>query len=76
MIFHLENKKATVSASGKPEVEANGYKCLQSSHLHTSGPRGGSWVVVSGAGGVGVGVTTVSLLEILASRCPAGQTVP
>lgn len=75
MIFHLENKKATVSASGKPEVEANGYKCLQSSHLHTSGPRGGSGVVVSGAGGVG-GVTTVSRLEILASRCPAGQTVP
>lgn len=48
MIFHLENKNL-VSASGKPELEANGYKCLQSSHLHTSGPRGGSRVVVSGA---------------------------
>lgn len=71
MIFHLENKNL-VSASGKPELEANGYKCLQSSHLHTSGPRGGSGVVVSGAGGV----RTVSRLEILASRCPAGQTVP
>lgn len=73
MIFHLENKNL-VSASGKPELEANGYKCLQSSHLHTSGPRGGSGVVVSGAGGGGV--RTVSRLEILASRCPAGQTVP
>lgn len=52
MIFHLENKNL-VSASGKPELEANGYKCLQSSHLHTSGPRGGSGVVVSGAGGGG-----------------------
>lgn len=74
MIFHLENKNL-VSASGKPELEANGYKCLQSSHLHTSGPRGGSGVVVSGAVRGG-GVRTVSRLEILASRCPAGQTVP
>lgn len=38
MILYVENKKATGSESNKPEVEANGYKCHQSSPLHTLVP--------------------------------------
>ena len=59
MIFHLGGKKPTVSESCKPEAEANGYKSLQSGHLHTFCPHCGSRAVVGDRGDV----TTVALPE-------------
>ena len=57
--FSFREKKNRVSESCKPEAEANGYKSLQSGHLHTFCPHCGSRAVVGDRGDV----TTVALPE-------------
>lgn len=75
MIFHLENKNLQFLQAANQKLRlmdtnaSNQVICI----LLVPVVAPGLWSV--GREGWG-GVTTVSLLEILASRCPAGQTVP
>ena len=76
MIFHLENKNLQFLQAANQKLRlmdtnaSNQVICT----LLVPVVAPGLWSV--GRGGGGGGVRTVSRLEILASRCPAGQTVP
>lgn len=73
MIFHLENKNLQFLQAANQKLRlmdtnaSNQVICT----LLVPVVAPGLWSV-----GRGGGVRTVSRLEILASRCPAGQTVP
>lgn len=70
IFFNFENRKATGSESNTPEVEADGYTSLPSSHLHTLVPT-----VAPALWSVPGDIRAVSVRGTLGTRRPAGLLI-